>query len=134
VGHPGEDDRVDERRVVTVFRSRLRDEHEDEYEETASRMIELAASMPGFVEIKSFTADDGERVSIVTFDSMESQKAWREHPEHREAQRMGRERLYTEYHIVVCEQVAERTFRHSDDVPTVRSSSRSSGRSARVVH
>lgn len=66
--------------------------------------------MPGFVELKGFTADDGERVSLVIFDSMGAHEAWRDHPDHREAQRMGRERFYSEYRIVVCEQVAERSF------------------------
>lgn len=101
-------------RVVTVFRSRLRADHSDEYVEMAARMIELASQMPGFVEIKTFSSDDGERVSIVTFDSMQSQKAWRDHPEHLEAQRLGRERFYAEYRITVCEQLAERVFRHSE--------------------
>ena len=46
--------------------------------------------MPGFVDFKSFVADDGERVSIVTFASVETHRAWRDHPEHRAAQHMGR--------------------------------------------
>jgi heme-degrading monooxygenase HmoA len=97
--------------VVTVFRSRLREEHEREYSDMAARMVELAASIPGFVEIKSFTADDGERVSIVTFESIEAHKAWRDHPEHRAAQAAGRERFYSEYQIWVCEAPAERAFK-----------------------
>ena len=58
--------------------------------------------MPGFVSIKTFAADDGERISIVEFDSEAAHGAWRNHPEHREAQRLGRERFYDEFQIQVC--------------------------------
>jgi heme-degrading monooxygenase HmoA len=88
--------------IITIFRSRLRPEHEAEYHHVANRMDELARSMPGFVAIKTFAAPDGERVSIVEFESEETQTAWRQHPEHREAQRLGREKFYSEFNLQVC--------------------------------
>lgn len=96
--------------IVTVFRSRLRPEAIEEYEPLAARMDELAASMPGFLERKTFVAEDGERVTLVMFASPEEQRGWREHPEHRLAQRAGVERLYSEYRIQVCTLDAERTY------------------------
>ncbi len=89
--------------IVTIFRSRLREEHKEEYYKTAERMESLAKSMTGFVSFKSFKAPDGERVSIVEFESEETQKAWRDHPEHLEAQRLGREEYYSEYKIQVMD-------------------------------
>ncbi len=97
-------------RIVTVFRSRLKPESGPEYHETAERMLDLARSMPGFVDFKAFEADDGERVSVITFASMETHRAWREHPEHRAAQRAGRERFYASYDISVSEVVGENHF------------------------
>jgi heme-degrading monooxygenase HmoA len=88
--------------IVTIFRSRLRAEHQEEYERMAARMHDLAQNMLGFVSIKTFTASDGERVSLVEFDSEAAHQAWRQHPEHREAQRLGREKFYSEYRIQVC--------------------------------
>ena len=88
--------------MVTVFRSRLRPEHVEEYQQLAPRMHALAESMPGFVSAKTFTAPDGERVSIEEFVSPETLEAWRNHPEHREAQRLGREKFYAEFHVQVC--------------------------------
>ena len=96
--------------VLTVFRSRLRPESADEYHRTAERMEQLARAMPGFVEIKAFHADDGERVSLVTFSSPEAHQAWREHPEHRAAQQRGREAFYASYDIAVCTVEHERHF------------------------
>ena len=88
--------------VITVFRSRLRPEAREEYERWAGRMHQLATAMPGFVSNKTFAADDGERVSIIEFESEATHGAWRDHPEHREAQRLGRERFYAEFQIQVC--------------------------------
>jgi heme-degrading monooxygenase HmoA len=96
--------------VVTVFRSRLRGEAIDDYEPRAAEILALALTMPGLVDVKSFTADDGERVTLVTFADAESQRAWREHPEHRLAQRDGRDRFYAEYSIQVCECTRVSTF------------------------
>ena len=91
------------RPVVTVFRSRLRPDAEARgYGETSVRLESLARAMPGFVDFKTFTAPDGERVSIITFDTLEHQAAWRDDPEHRAAQARGREEFYEEYSISVC--------------------------------
>ena len=97
--------------VVTIFRSRLGDRDRDTYDDLAARMWQLASGMPGFVEAKSFAADDGERVTIVTFDSWEHHDAWKHHVEHADAQRLGRSTFSDEYRLQVCELVKEREFR-----------------------
>ena len=96
--------------VVTVFRSRLRADAGAEYHDVAERTLALARTMPGFVDFKAFEADDGERVSVITFATAETQRAWRHHPEHRAAQRLGRERFYETYAIQVCEVRDEHVF------------------------
>jgi heme-degrading monooxygenase HmoA len=95
--------------MVTVFRSRLRAEH-DGYEAKAAEMEAAARAMPGFVDFKTFAADDGERVSLIVFDSPESHAAWRDDPRHRGAQRLGRSDWYAEYLIQICTLVDERRF------------------------
>ncbi len=89
--------------VVTVFRSRLRPDAGPAYAELAEEMLAAARAMPGFVDFAQFTAEDGERVSVVTFDSWASHGAWRDDPRHREAQRRGRDEFYVDYHIQVGE-------------------------------
>lgn len=96
--------------TVTVSRSRLRQEHEKEYHELAGRIESLARSMPGFVSFKTFRAGDGERVSIVEFETAETHEAWRAHPEHVRAQRLGRERFYSEFKIQVLDNPREYSF------------------------
>jgi heme-degrading monooxygenase HmoA len=96
--------------IVTVFRNRVRAEAREEYEPLAERMAQLAETMPGFLERKTFTADDGERVTLVAFATRDEQRAWREHPEHRAAQRAGVDRIYSEYRVQVCVLEDERRF------------------------
>ncbi|WP_372735925.1 antibiotic biosynthesis monooxygenase [Nocardioides sp.] len=86
--------------VVTVFRSRLRPDA-DGYADHADQMDALASAMPGYLEHKSFTAEDGERVTVVTFADRAAHDAWGSHPEHRVAQRAGVEAYYEEYSISV---------------------------------
>ncbi len=88
--------------IVTIFRSRLNPENQAAYYETAARMQALAEAMPGFIGIKTFTAEDGERVSLIEFESEKTLDAWRRHPAHREAQQLGRTAFYAEYQIQVC--------------------------------
>jgi heme-degrading monooxygenase HmoA len=97
-----------EARIVTVFRNRLRDGIDSDYEEVAPHIMKLARSMDGFVDAKTFSAPDGERVTVVTFASREHHNAWRDHPEHRAAQQRGINEFYDTYSI----QVAEVTYSH----------------------
>ena len=100
--------------VVTVFRSRLRDEARADYAAELVLVTELARGMPGFVDSKLFVADDGERVTIVTFADRLSHEAWRDHPRHREAQRNGIASYYEEYSIAVGTTSHASAFRRSD--------------------
>src|ERR1700693_934782 len=88
--------------VITVCRSRVRPEAQEEYARWAARMSELARQMPGYISHKGFVADDGERVTIVEFESEEAQRAWSLHPEHVEAKKKGRSSFYLEYRVQVC--------------------------------
>ena len=89
--------------IVTVFRSKLMPDVRDDYVKLVERMVELAQATPGYISHKGFFAEDGERCTIVEFESEEAQRAWRMQPEHREAQKTAREIYYEAYSIQVCE-------------------------------
>jgi heme-degrading monooxygenase HmoA len=91
--------------VVVVFRITHRpDLPVEEYEQVAARMVELVTAMPGFVDMDYAEVEGGELV-IARFESHEALAAWRELPEHKEAQRQGRDRFFAAYRIEVCETV-----------------------------
>ena len=97
--------------IVTIFRNRLLPTNQDEYYATATQMSEIARSMPGYVSHKTFTAEDGERVTIVEFADEASQHAWSTEVRHQQAKKRGRAAFYAEYKIQVCEVKRESAFK-----------------------
>ena len=89
--------------MITVFRSRRRPGVEADYRRVADRMEAAARASSGFVDFKSFVAEDGEQVSLVTFASRHDQQAWRDDARHRRAQQQGRDDFYAEYSVQVGE-------------------------------
>jgi heme-degrading monooxygenase HmoA len=89
--------------LVAIFRSRLRPNLGEDYQTCNKRMKEILGSLPGFISCKGFTASDGERVSIVEWDSPEHFRAWVEHPEHLEAKERGRQDYYEDYTCYICD-------------------------------
>jgi heme-degrading monooxygenase HmoA len=93
--------------IVVLFFSKLTEQAGDEYVATDQRLMEKARTAPGFVDVKSFTATDGERLTIVWWKDLETLRAWREDPEHRAAQAQGRALWYRYYDMEVAEVVRE---------------------------
>ena len=87
---------------ITVFRSRLKPGVYPEYAEWAARMSELARTMPGYISHKVFIAEDGERVTLVEFESEEAQRVWSVNARHVEAKKKGRQDFYLDYRLQVC--------------------------------
>jgi heme-degrading monooxygenase HmoA len=107
--------------IVTVFRSRLLPGVRDDYLALVDRMNELAKTMPGYISHKGFFADDGERVTVVEFESEEGMRAWRMNPEHRAAQKKGRESYYAEYSVQICQLTRESKFKRESASPSAHS-------------
>jgi heme-degrading monooxygenase HmoA len=97
--------------VVTIFRSRLRDGIDGAaLEALGMRMYEIASSMPGFISYKDFSAADGEALALVEFEDEASVLAWRQQPEHVQAQQRGRDEFFAAYRIQVCAPLREYSF------------------------
>lgn len=79
---------------AVIFTSH-RTEGDNGYGEMATKMVELASKQPGFLGVESARADIGITVSYWT--DLESIKKWKENIEHRQAQKLGREKWYTSF-------------------------------------
>jgi heme-degrading monooxygenase HmoA len=96
---------------LTVFRNRKRaDIDAAAYAADNTRMEELGRASPGFISIKSFTAEDGEVVTISVWESHEAAQAWGRHAEHRQVQARGQRDYYEEYTLYSCDNPAMRRF------------------------
>jgi heme-degrading monooxygenase HmoA len=96
--------------IVVVFRKRMNPDVQDEYGPMAERMNELARTVPGYISHKGFVADDGERVTVVEFETEEALQKWRIDPEHRMAKKRGVESFFSEFKYQICNVIRERTW------------------------
>jgi heme-degrading monooxygenase HmoA len=97
---------MNDRYTAVIFTSRRRQDASaatDGYAEMAARMEELARRQPGFRYLLTVRGADGVGITVATFDSERHAVAWKQHPEHLEAQRLGRERFYEWYRLEVSE-------------------------------
>ena len=85
--------------------------NEDELERTYYRMRELVSQIPGFISSQTYTAEDGEELEVVRFESEAALEGWRTHPEHLEAQRRGRDEFFDEYWVEVCVPIRRYRFK-----------------------
>ncbi len=97
--------------IVAVFRSRLRPEAQEEYAPWAKRLSDMARAMPGYIAHKGFVAEDGERLTLVEFESEEALRGWAVHPEHVLAKKHGRDRFFSEYRVQICSVLRDRQSR-----------------------
>jgi len=95
--------------IVILFRSRLTAAAGPDYAAMDAELDRLVRAQPGFVDVKSFTAADGERLTLVWWKDRETLLQWRNLPRHREAQQTGRAKWYEYYKMEVAE-----VFRASD--------------------
>lgn len=83
-----------------VIFSSHRTEGDNGYGEMADRMLELAESQPGFLGVESVR--EGLGVTVSYWDSPESISEWKRNAEHREAQRLGRQKWYSSFRVRVA--------------------------------
>ncbi|MFE0025955.1 antibiotic biosynthesis monooxygenase family protein [Amycolatopsis sp. NPDC059021] len=87
---------------AVVISSALSGEDPDGYAAMAVRMAELGARQPGYLGRESQTGADGRELTVLYYRDTESITAWQRHTEHLEAQRLGKQRWYADYHIEVA--------------------------------
>src|SRR5437879_6597181 len=87
---------------AVVFTSVRTDHDGPGYEQMANRMVEMAAQQPGFLGVESARGGDGIGITVSYWASLDAIRAWREHAEHRIAQRLGREKWYARFRLRVC--------------------------------
>ena len=95
--------------IIVLFRSKLVANPEG-YAAMSDEMEVLAKTMPGFIDVRSYTADDGERLTVVWWEDAETLKQWREQVRHRVAQRHGRQQWYEYYKMEVADVTRISTF------------------------
>jgi heme-degrading monooxygenase HmoA len=87
---------------VVLFRNHPKEgAYGDEYRSLQRQLVKTVSSLPGFVSVDEFRGPGGETLVLAKFASDEALASWREHPEHRAAQRRRGE-FYADYTVEVC--------------------------------
>ncbi|WP_246813469.1 antibiotic biosynthesis monooxygenase family protein [Neptunomonas phycophila] len=93
------------RMVAVIFRAKIQFLDED-YQIMAAKMRQLAFDRYGCLDFYAVTEGDQE-VAVSYWPSHEHVKAWHADSEHKQAQRLGRNRWYKEYSVEVTEVVRQ---------------------------
>jgi heme-degrading monooxygenase HmoA len=96
-------EKTEAKMIIVLFRSMMTEQAGEDYKAMAEEMLERARTMPGFVDFKTFRAEDGERLSVIHWESQETLRAWSADLRHVVAQRLGREKWYRYFHLEVAE-------------------------------
>lgn len=96
--------------LIILFRSKLTEQAGEDYQAMNAEMETLVRQNPGFVDVKSYTAADGERLTVVWWRDEASLAEWRNQMRHREAQNTGRQKWYEYYDVDVATIVRSRSF------------------------
>jgi len=89
--------------VVVLFRSVLTDAAGADYAAMASELLARAKTLPGFIDFTTFTGSDGEHLSVIHWESLETLRAWSDDLRHVVAQQQGREKWYQSFRVEIAE-------------------------------
>lgn len=92
---------------AVIFTSTLR-ENTVGYSEMADRMEFLARQQPGYLGIDHARSEQG--ITISYWKDLAAIQAWKEHPEHLEAQEKGKSHWYEKYALRICKVEREYFF------------------------
>lgn len=90
---------------AVIFRAEI-NEIDDTYITTAARMRELAIQDYGCIELTS-TTEGSQEITVSYWASLEDIKKWKENPEHKVAQELGRTQWYKWYQVQIANIVRE---------------------------
>lgn len=95
---------------AVIFTS-LRTEGDHGYAAMADRMVELGATMPGFLGIES--ARDGLGITVSYWESEDAIRNWHQQAEHKFAQQKGYEIWYQSFQLRICKVERDYGFERS---------------------
>ena len=91
----------------------------DDYMDIAAAMRPLAEGVEGFISVERFQSmtNPEKYLSVSYFEDEAAVARWRNVVEHRQAQAQGRENLFTDYRICVCQVLRDYTLNDRAQAP-----------------
>ena len=82
---------------------------EEGYNEASLQMERLAKKQPGFLGVESARSKVG--ITVSYWDSLEAITNWKQNAEHQIAQKKGKDKWYSQFHVRICKVEREYSFR-----------------------
>ena len=82
-----------------VIFSSSRSKGDGSYAAVADRMLQRATEQAGFLGAESARSDSGFGMTVSYWKTAEAIAAWKQHPEHKDAQEGGKRGWYSEYQV-----------------------------------
>lgn len=87
---------------AVIFTAQRNGDDEAGYGQAAARMVELAATMPGFLGVESTRDALGLGITVSYWRTLADIDGWRQHAEHAAARASGRRTWYDHYELRVA--------------------------------
>lgn len=90
--------------IAMIFEVWPKSEHKQDYLDTAAELRALVENIPGFISIERFESlyEPGKILSLGFFESEEALTEWRNIPQHRKAQALGRNQFFSNYRLRIA--------------------------------
>jgi heme-degrading monooxygenase HmoA len=95
---------------AVIFVAELTDTDRDNYKQTGDRMLALAQQQPGYLGYVDMCAGGDNSFNVSYWKDLESIRKWREHCDHKAAQKLGRDRWYKRFEINIARVERSYTF------------------------
>lgn len=92
---------------AVIFTS-IKKEGDNNYEEIAQLMLDLATKQVGFIGVESARNEIG--ITVSYWQSLEAIKLWKLNAQHQLAQKLGRDVFYKKYIVRVCKVEQEYSY------------------------
>jgi heme-degrading monooxygenase HmoA len=91
--------------IAMIFEVWPNPEHGQDYLALAAALRSLVEGIDGFISIERFESlhEPGKILSLGFFENEAALAAWRNTPEHRHAQKLGREGYFCDYRLSIAE-------------------------------
>jgi len=105
--------------IVMIFEFTASEKHFDEYMSEAAALRPLVSSIKGFISVERFESKTtpGKFVSIGFFEDEDAVREWRNLPEHRHAQQLGRARLFESYRLRIASVIRDYSMSDREEAP-----------------
>jgi len=89
-------------KFAVIFTSQRSEGDLEAYAKMSERMLELAGQISGFLGAESVRDPSGKGITVSYWNSLAAISEWKRNSEHLQAQKLGRSKWYSSFHVSVC--------------------------------